>query len=384
MLMYKSTASIMATNLTMSFVNGYSPPLPAAAALAEDYGPDPYDVNFCFPLDVSHLESERVKLTPFVPRLHAKIYYDQIRQHPELHAWFAITPKSLAEILYECERFRQDSTDIVFAVIDKGTPDPVHPDWGGSMAGTLLLHTIPASLTAEIGWVVTFPAFQRTYVTSNATGILLRYCLATPGPSPDARHPGLGLRRVQWHANARNAPSVKAAQRLGFTMEAQLRWLRVLPDDVKSAGNGKAIRAGDPAPERVSRDDALLSVCADDWEDGGRELVQRLIDRKVCTAPCGVVLHVKSLRSLKVYRPRHMMSYVARDQCGWCQAGTPYIRTLERARSVLFGDFGMRPRTVVEPCNECQAIDDGSNSTMVHVHARKLRYARPVTVTRVP
>jgi RimJ/RimL family protein N-acetyltransferase len=263
----------------MSF-NGYKPPAPPEFP-SEDFGPDPYDINFCFPIDVSHLESERVKLVPFIPRLHAETYFEQIRQHPELETWLTFTHKCLADTLVYCEIMRQDSTKVALAVIDKSTPDPEHPEWGGSMAGTLrLLNANPANLTAEIGWVITFPAFQRTYVTSNAAGILLRYCLATP----DEKHPGLGLRRIQWCANSRNEPSIKAGLRLGFKMEGKLRWERIVAADWKSSGNGNVIRAGDPAPAMTSRDSTLLSFCVDDWEDGGRELVQKLIDRKVrCT-----------------------------------------------------------------------------------------------------
>jgi RimJ/RimL family protein N-acetyltransferase len=278
---YKPVANIHATAslrpTSMSFVNGYKPPPPPELP-SEEFGPDPYDLNFCFPIDVSHLESERVKLVPFIPRLHAKIYFDQIRQHPELETWLPSTHNCLADTLLLCERVRQDSATVAFAVIDKRTPDPNHPEWDGSMAGTLLLlKTVPMNLTTEIGWVVTFPAFQRTYVTSNATGILLRYCLATPEDKP----PGLGLRRVQWFANAKNLPSIKTALRLGFKLEGKLRWERIVPADWKSSGNGKAIRVGDPMPDAMSRDSTLLSFCADDWESGGRELVQELMDRTV-------------------------------------------------------------------------------------------------------
>ncbi|KAI0030307.1 hypothetical protein K488DRAFT_72281 [Vararia minispora EC-137] len=261
----------------MSVINGYQAPAPRE--LVEDFGPEPYDINFCFPIDFSRLESERVKLVPFLPRLHAQIYLDQVLQHPELETWLPFNYTRLAHVLHLVEvNFRQNSASVAFAVIDKGRPDPEHPEWGGSMAGvTGLIKASPENLSVEIGWVITFPAFQRTYVTSSANALLLRYCLATP----DEQNPGLGLRRVQWFANAKNVPSVNTALRLGFKMEGKLRWERIIPAKYSSvAANGAPIRPGDPKPETLSRDSSLLSCCADDWANGGRELVQRILDRK--------------------------------------------------------------------------------------------------------
>ena len=43
--------------------------------------------------------------------------------------------------------------------------------------------------------MVTLKKYHRTHVTTNSVGLLLQYCL---DPPPH----GLGLRRVQWQANA--------------------------------------------------------------------------------------------------------------------------------------------------------------------------------------
>lgn len=109
------------------------------------------------------------------------------------------------------------------------------------------------------------PQFQRTFVGSNANGLMLHYLL---DPVSDGC---LGLRRVQWFANASNERSVNAAKRLGFHMEGILRWHRIMPkgkagDD---SGDGKG-------PGRHS---ALLSFCWDDWQGGGKEKVKALMDR---------------------------------------------------------------------------------------------------------
>jgi RimJ/RimL family protein N-acetyltransferase len=234
------------------------------------YGTDPYDINWILPLHEATLQSKRVKLTPFIPALHAKEYAEQSAAHPELHRWIPMQLSSLDEILTAVElRVRRDPTCILFAIIDKAR--------GGAMAGVIrLVNVSPANLSAEIGWAVVFPAFQRTYVTSNAVGLLLRYCLDLP--IPGAARPGLGFRRVQWTAHAANRASAAAAERMGFRDEGVLRWGRVLPEGME--GNGIALRDGDPLNARPGRHSLMLSLCADDWENGGREHVEGLINRQ--------------------------------------------------------------------------------------------------------
>ncbi|OJA16338.1 hypothetical protein AZE42_06580 [Rhizopogon vesiculosus] len=41
-----------------------------------------YNDNFCFP--VRELESDRIKLVPFIPDLHADLYFQGSASHPEL------------------------------------------------------------------------------------------------------------------------------------------------------------------------------------------------------------------------------------------------------------------------------------------------------------
>jgi RimJ/RimL family protein N-acetyltransferase len=117
------------------------------------------------------------------------------------------------------------------------------------------------------------PSFQRTHVTSNAVGLLLHYALDLPVDG------GLGLRRAVWQANVFNEASVRSAERMGFKLEAVLRWDRVLPIDKDDARNKKGERNGDPRAGCVGRDTAMLSICWDDWESGGKEHVDSIMDR---------------------------------------------------------------------------------------------------------
>jgi RimJ/RimL family protein N-acetyltransferase len=251
----------------MAYTNSYkSPDVPTL--LPGYYGPNPYDINWAMPLHEATLESERVKLTPFIPALHAREYAEQSIAHPELHRWIPMELSSLNHILTKIElRVRRDPNWILFAIIDKAR--------GGAMAGLIgLIRTSPENLITEIGWIIVFPSFQRTYVTTNAIGLLLRYCLDLPVPG--AERSGLGFRRVQWTTHASNVRSRAVAVRMGFKEEGVLRWTGVLPEGAE--GNGIPLRDGDPMSPRLGRDSVMLSVCADDWENGGRENVKRLMD----------------------------------------------------------------------------------------------------------
>ena len=222
--------------------NGYKPtPLPEGEGL---YGPDPYDYNFCIPVDFSRLENERIALVPLIPRIHASLWFEQASQHPSFEEWMSFGHDTLEQLLQKLELWRRNSEMLVLAIIDKCRPGqpPVVP--GGSFAGIIgLLHYSERLLSTEIAPVMVFPAFQRTYVTSNAVGLLLRYCLDVPSQG------GLGLRRVQWVANPMNVASVNAAKRMGFKSEATVRWTMLLKSD-KKVGHGRALREGDPNPDR--------------------------------------------------------------------------------------------------------------------------------------
>ena len=252
----------------MSFTNSYKEedPLPSGY-----YGPDPYDINWMLPLHEATLESDRVKLMPFIPSLHAQGYADQVKAHPDLHRWYPFDLSTLDNILTRVELFvRRSPMAILFAIIDKAR--------GDGFAGVIaLLGTLPMNLSTEIGWLVVFPEFRGSYVAKNAIGLLLNYCLELPDPPP-GRPRGLGFRRVQWTTHSANQPSLAVAKRIGFKEEGVMRWTWVLPDGAE--GNKIPLRDGDPLSPRPGRHNTVFSFCSDDWESGGREHVQHMIDRQ--------------------------------------------------------------------------------------------------------
>jgi RimJ/RimL family protein N-acetyltransferase len=142
------------------------------------------------------------------------------------------------------------------------------------MAGLFgYINTSEKNMATEIGPAMVFKKFRRTHVASNATGLLLHYALDLP------KDGGLGLRRVAWATSERNEASMRLAQKVGFQKEGLMRWTMTVPPEKMAASNGKKGRDGDPRADLGSRNTVILSVCWDDWENGGRELCSNVMNR---------------------------------------------------------------------------------------------------------
>ena len=167
---------------------------------------------------------------------------------------------------------------LLMTIFDKTKHDQHNIDDGtnGALAGIVAyVNSKPKNFMIEIGAVFILPAFHRTHVASNTIGLLLNYALNLPS-SPGG---GLGLRRVEWYANASNKASVRLAERMGFVFEGVARWERALPTGKE--GNGLARRQGDPRADCPGRDTARLALCWDEWEDGVKDKVSQIMQRKV-------------------------------------------------------------------------------------------------------
>ena len=119
------------------------------------------------------------------------------------------------------------------------THDPmawaVRPVSTGTVTGWLTLMDIQPKFAAiEIGHIWFAPALQRTRAATEAIYLLLRLAADE-----------LGYRRLVWKCNALNAPSRRAAERLGFTYEGTLRAHYVLKGRL--------------------RDSAFYSIVGDEW-----------------------------------------------------------------------------------------------------------------------
>lgn len=225
------------------------------------------NINFNLPLPPS-LETSRIKLVPFLPSIHAEPFFSVYASSPSLERYLPISLPNLPSLLSLVQTdILADKGSVLFAIIDK-TKGP-NAELMESLAGMIgLLKSSPQNRTIEIGPIIILPAFQGTFVSPNAVGALLKYLLDTPTQG------GLGFRRVQWTANSENQASVKAAQRVGFKLEGIQRWCWCLAPDKEGNEVSKTERGS-----AKGRDSAVLAICWDDWENGGKEHVEKLIDR---------------------------------------------------------------------------------------------------------
>ncbi|PLB50640.1 acyl-CoA N-acyltransferase [Aspergillus steynii IBT 23096] len=223
--------------------------------------------NFCFP--VPDLSSDKVKLTPFDITKHSAPLIASTAPHPSLFNYLSWDPFPTADAFntHFFDAYMTPSDDrTCFAVLDKTaspsspSTDPQNEDY--ALAGMItLMNASPVHRSAEIGWVLTLPNYQRTHVTTHAIGLLLRYALESPAQG------GLGLRRVQWIAHSENEASVRAAKRMGLRVEGVLRWHRVIvgAEERGKVGGREVGGDGYGRVEDRGRDSVVLSVCWDDW-----------------------------------------------------------------------------------------------------------------------
>ncbi len=84
------------------------------------------------------------------------------------------------------------------------------PD-GSPVGYAFYLNIVPAMGTIEVGNINFSPALQRTPAATEAMFLMMQHAFE------------MGYRRYEWKCNALNAPSRRAAQRLGFSWEGIFR-----------------------------------------------------------------------------------------------------------------------------------------------------------------
>jgi RimJ/RimL family protein N-acetyltransferase len=113
----------------------------------------------------------------------------------------------------------------------------VRPHRSGTADGWLTLMSIePAHAHIEIGHIWFSPRMQRSRAATEAMFLLMRHAMED-----------LGYRRLTWKCHALNAPSRRAAGRLGFVFEGTLRAVQVV--------KGR------------QRDTAWFSILAEEWPE---------------------------------------------------------------------------------------------------------------------
>jgi RimJ/RimL family protein N-acetyltransferase len=138
------------------------------------------------------------------PERHGATMWEAIRGHDELWTYNGNGPfpEATGFATWLAERATLDDP-YYFSIVDTT---------GRSLGMLTLMEIRPAMRVIEVGHVCYGPALQRTPLATEAQYLLARYVFEV-----------LGYRRHEWKCHVFNAPSRRAALRLGFTYEGILR-----------------------------------------------------------------------------------------------------------------------------------------------------------------
>ncbi|MEP9349579.1 GNAT family protein [Xanthobacter sp. KR7-225] len=153
------------------------------------------------------LEGRHVRLVPFEAERHAAALF-ALSHGPEKEAlWAYLSPAPFPDAAAFARHYADAATKadpLLFAIEEKP---------GGRAVGHVTYMRIePAHRVIEVGNILYTPPLQRTAGASEAMYLMARHAFEE-----------LGYRRYEWKCNALNAPSRRAAERLGFTFEGVFR-----------------------------------------------------------------------------------------------------------------------------------------------------------------
>jgi RimJ/RimL family protein N-acetyltransferase len=169
-------------------------------------------------LDLSHwqpvalpspvtLQGRFVRLEPLSAERHAAAIWRAVQGHDAVWDYLADGPYAGEEELRDALAAKETGASARFFAI------VMLDDANAEAAGYASLMRIDAANgVIEVGNILLSPRLQRTRAATEAMYMMARYVFDE-----------LGYRRYEWKCNARNLPSRRAAERLGFTFEGIFR-----------------------------------------------------------------------------------------------------------------------------------------------------------------
>jgi RimJ/RimL family protein N-acetyltransferase len=153
------------------------------------------------------LRGTYVHVTPILPERHTDDLFPKVglREHDALWTYLFDGPFDDRDALHTYLTRRSISADpVCFAIADAATEQAV--------GLSTLMRIEPRHRVIEVGGILFAPELQRSRGATEAMYLLARHVFED-----------LGYRRYEWKCNALNAPSRRAALRLGFTFEGIFR-----------------------------------------------------------------------------------------------------------------------------------------------------------------
>jgi RimJ/RimL family protein N-acetyltransferase len=153
------------------------------------------------------LEGRTVRLAPLDPAAHGDALWAAAGGPANEHLWQYLFEGPFADrAAFDAHLQKKIGTDdpLYFSILDKSSGDAV------GYASYLRIE--PVHKVIEVGNILYTPRLQRTVGATEAMYLMARYAFEE-----------LGYRRYEWKCNALNAPSRRAALRLGFKLEGLFR-----------------------------------------------------------------------------------------------------------------------------------------------------------------
>ena len=172
------------------------------------------------------LEGRYARLIALDAEAHAALLFRACDGHDWLWDYMSVGPFASAAQFHRWVREETSGTDpMFFAITDQTT---------GLLGGcAAYLRIKPASGAIEVGSITLAPALQHTRAATEAMALMMGWAFEN------------GYRRYEWKCDALNAPSRRAAQRLGFSYEGIFRQATVV--------------------KKRNRDTAWFSVIDSEW-----------------------------------------------------------------------------------------------------------------------
>jgi RimJ/RimL family protein N-acetyltransferase len=144
-------------------------------------------------------------LEPLDAERHAADLWQAVHGHDEVWTYLADGPYGIeADLRRALQEKQAGASAVFFAIVPQNT---------GHAAGyASYMRMDPANGVIEVGNILLSPSLQRTIAATEAMYLMARHVFED-----------LGYRRYEWKCNASNAPSRRAALRLGFTFEGIFR-----------------------------------------------------------------------------------------------------------------------------------------------------------------
>jgi RimJ/RimL family protein N-acetyltransferase len=153
------------------------------------------------------LQGAHVRLEPLNTTKHAARLFDTYAASPDASNWTYLPYgpfASAGEYTAWVESMAAGDDPLAFAIVG--------PTNGQPLGVASYLRINPAHGSIEVGHLSYSPALQRTAAATEAMYLMMRRAFEE-----------LGYRRYEWKCDSRNAPSRRAAERLGFRYEGTFR-----------------------------------------------------------------------------------------------------------------------------------------------------------------